>query len=220
MKKKKDIKEKWCPLTGDIDPGDNVIMRAREFWGVKTIVQKNIVSAYRPNKEAIEKARAIYDKWDELQRDPLNLKRLEDYMGLALDTEVQDREKYLKDILLWFWDLKASGLEVFSILAIYESRVAKNPIWPVELLALTEKYSPDATFGKQRRKQIKGWTGRGRAGRDEDELSKKDWLSIAKEYNPQKGEYSNVAWEIIIRLKLPENKHQKISRWLSATFKK
>lgn len=99
--------------------------------------------------EAIEKAKKIYDRWDLLQRDPLKLEVLKIKIGFVLNPEVESRERYLEDILLLFKGLNASELEVFSILAIYEARLSKNPAWPLELLALAEKYTPDVIRGKK-----------------------------------------------------------------------
>lgn len=181
MKKKVDIKQKWCPLFGGINPDDTIIMRARELWGVKTIVQDNILRLYRPSKETIDKARAIYDRWDELQRDPLNFERLKDYLQIALHPETHDREEYLRDILFRFTGLNASGLEVFSILAIYEARVSKNPVWPLELLALTERYSPDAMRSKQvMNGASEGGKARAAQARIDRELAVKDWQARAE----------------------------------------
>lgn len=152
MKKKKAVKENWCPLLGGYKY-DNIIERARTLWarpGVELRTPEGLIlSRGSFTGEAIKKAQAIYDKWDELQRDSLNVERLQCYIGLALNPVTRDREGYLKDILFWFRDLNATELEVFSILAIYEARVSKNQAWPLELLALTEKYSPDAMRGKK-----------------------------------------------------------------------
>lgn len=180
-KKEKVVKDPWCPLTGDIGPHDNLILRARDLWGVRHIVEDNIFHAYRPNKADIEKARKIYDRWDEYQHDPMRIKGLELNLSMALDPgrREQARQESLKDITLLFYGLDASIQEVFSVLAIYEARrVSKNPAWPLELLAMAKEYSPDALRGKR---VINGAIGSGNARREQVKEEREEiWEDLQK----------------------------------------
>ncbi len=219
MRKKKAVKENWCPLTGPYThlKRDHILDRARALWSKPSVELRtpegNIISGFSFTGKAIERARAIHDRWDELQQDPLNLERLQDYMGLALDPDVRDRERYLEDILGWFRGLDASGLEIFSILAIYETRVSKNDVWPRELLALTERYSPDAMLGKTRRKDQVRFAKMGIEAKQRDvTASHSKWLNAGKTLRQKHKDWStrNIAIEVCKRLELPEKSFQNV----------
>ena len=204
MKKKKAVKETWCPLTGQYTHCvyDHIIERGRELWGVKTIVKDNIAHCYRPDNKAIKKARAIYER---IEQNSLIGETLEINMRLALNPKVQEREKYFDDILLYFRGLNATELEVFSILAIYEARISKNDAWPLELLALTEKYSPDAMHGKkQKENALRGWKIAGEQQRQEREPVWERWRAKARELWRKHPEWSKRRVAIEIRKTEPD----------------
>lgn len=142
MKTKK-VKDPWCPLIGP-GPYNEIIERARLLWSRPVFDSRMSFS-----QKTIEKAKQIYNRWDEFQSDPLNLDRVQAYADLAVNSQTTHREEYLTDITLLFYGLDASIQEVFSIMAIYEAQVSKNPAWPLELLTIAEKYSPDAMRGKK-----------------------------------------------------------------------
>lgn len=211
MKKQKAIIEKWCPLTGQYThlKHDHVIERARALWsrpGVELRTPEGrIIPSLSFTGEAIEKARSIYDKWAALQQDPAYIGMLENKMQMALNPEMQDREEYLREILLWFRELDASPLEVFSILAIHEARVTKNDAWPVELLALTERYSPDTLHGKKQREDaLRGWKIAGEQQRQEREPVWERWRAKAKELWRKHPEWSKRRVAIEIRKTEPD----------------
>ncbi|MDO8444817.1 MAG: hypothetical protein Q7T53_01700 [Deltaproteobacteria bacterium] len=178
MKKEKAKIETWCPLTGP-GPYDNIIERARLLWsrpGIELRTPEGQVLASNCfTEKTIEKAQKIYDRWDKFQHDPLEVEMLEFKMSMVVNPLTAHREEYLKDITLLFAGLDASIQEVFSILAIYEVRVSKNPAWPLELLALAERYSeknsPDALRGK---KVINGAIKSGQARREQIKEDRKE----------------------------------------------
>lgn len=232
--KKKTQKENWCPLMGDIGPPgglyEGTIERARYFWGTKATANRDsngdvIQCCYHPDIATIKKARRIYDAWM-VFRDEENKAWGEENeacqtLNLLCSADENMRQTYIEDIHIKFRIANindVSPFEVLTIIVIAEAneniKIDENSALPFTLLRIVEDLNPDVTFGRQRRKQIKEWSSKGRAGRDEDEHLKAEWLTIAKEYPSEYG-YSRIADLIIKRLSLKENQKQSIRKWLS-----
>lgn len=87
----------------------------------------------------------------------------------------------------------------------------------VEAIRIKEIWENPALLGKRRLEQIKEWSARRRASREDE--SKDEWLAIARKYDIKKG-YSYVADQIIKEIGLDKKKHQTIRKWLAKNFKK